>query len=72
MWGSSFPGVPAARADREGFEAMRVKAGVIVDAAWKAREKAEGLREELHPDIRCEAQAITILEKLLSSIPLPI
>jgi len=71
VWGS-VPNVSAARADREDLEAMRVKAGVIVDAAWEAREKEEARREGLHPNIKYEAQAVTILEKLLPSIPLPI
>lgn len=53
-------------------EAMRMKAGIIIDAAWESREQAEARGEEWHLNSECATQGVTILERLLPSIPLPI
>jgi len=65
------PDISVAKVDREGPEAMRAKAGIIIDAAWKSRGRAEACGEEWHLNSECATQGVTMLEKLLPSIPLP-
>ena len=71
-WSSAIPNISPSGVDGEVYEAMQVKAGVIIDAAWKAREKADARGEEWHLNSEYVGPAVTVLEKLLPSIPLPI
>ena len=69
-WNSFIPNISSEKADREGPEAMRAKAGAIIDITWKSREKAEARGEEWHLNSEYATQAVTMLEKLLPAFPL--
>ncbi|KAG0640580.1 cytochrome P450 [Tuber brumale] len=45
---SSIRNILTAKADKEWVGAMRVKVGLLIDAAWKSREEAEARGEEWH------------------------
>ncbi|RPB04780.1 cytochrome P450 [Choiromyces venosus 120613-1] len=53
-----------AKADTEWVGAMRVKVGVIIDAAWKPREEAEARGEEWYLDSIGPRQGVAMLEKV--------
>ncbi|PUU79797.1 cytochrome P450 [Tuber borchii] len=66
-WNSFIPNISGEKADREGPEALRVKAGLIIDTAWMSREKSEAGGEEWHLNSEYATQAVTMLEKAMSA-----